>query len=203
MTTFLEGKDNKVTGIYRGLVLDNNDPQKLGRIKIKAFPMFNAMTAEEVPWAVPAFGLFEGAGVVTPNDRTSGGIGMFSIPKVDTYVFLFFEAGDIYQPVYFAEAQDSAQGLPTQRLTNYPNRKVLRTRSGIEVYIDTQINEIKLYHPTGTQFIIDENGKVTINVVDAVDETVDKTVDVYVKGNITVTSDSNIVIQGADVHINP
>jgi len=203
MSGLLKQKDNKFHGIYRGKVLDNNDPDKYGRLKIQVYPMMSELIAEELPWSKPAMPIFEGAGLVTPDDVPSGGIGSFIVPKINTYLFVFFEAGDIYSPVFFAEAPTATRGLPTIKDTNYPNRKVLRTRSGIEIYLDTQINEIKVLHPTGTFITITETGGIIINVAENVVEQVDGNVDVHVDGNITVTSDSNIIIQGADVHINP
>jgi len=172
-TTGLAIHEDKFPGIYRGKVLDNNDPLQYGRIKIQVYPMFTDITnATLLPWAVPASSLWDGAG---------DGIGSFVVPKVDTFVFVFFEQGDHYQPVYFAEAQTAQKGLPIDRATNYPNRKVKESSSGItfvtddtakttEVHtaggiiakIDDTLNTVKVTHPTGTYVLIDATGKVTI-----------------------------------------
>ena len=51
-------------------------------------------------------------------------LGTFAVPDVGTQVWVFFEAGDIYQPVYFAACPNKLKGQPTEKATNYPNTKV-------------------------------------------------------------------------------
>lgn len=153
-TTGLAIHQDKFVGIYRGKVLDNNDPEFFGRVKIQIYPMFADITdATLLPWSVPAMGLFDGAG---------NGTGAFAVPKIGTFVYVFFEQGDMYQPVYFAEAQTAQKGLPLDRLINYPNSKVWRTSSGTEISIDDTLNRVILLHPTGSFIVIDTLGNITI-----------------------------------------
>lgn len=159
----------KFQGIYRGKVIDNDDSSQWGRCKIQVYPMFSEITeAEELPWAVPAMSLFVGAGE---------GTGSFCIPEIGSFVFCFFEEGNIYQPVYFAEAQTGGKGLPSERTTNYPTRKVWKTSNGIVFYVDDTTKEINITVP----------GNYTLNVV----------------GDVIVTG-KNITITGSEtVNINP
>lgn len=115
----LEEKDIRFYGIYRGKVLDYKDPQGYGRIKVQVYPVFSEIAdPEALPWAVPAFALGQGAGVVDPAKPEAEGIGTFVVPRPGTFVFVFFEQGDPYQPVYFAEAQTALYGLPIDRKQN-------------------------------------------------------------------------------------
>lgn len=143
----------KFKGRYRGEVIDNNDPNKLGRVKVNVFGIFDGIDPSCLPWAIPATSIFSGAGA---------GFGHFTVPEVNSYVWCFFEEGDMYQPVYFAEALDGVHGLPSERTTNYPSRKVLKAKNGIVIYIDDSANEIKVEHPTGAYLKIDGSGNVTI-----------------------------------------
>jgi hypothetical protein len=141
--------------IYRALVVDNDDPLQLGRIKARIYPMLSGITdANLLPWIIPAMSLFTGAG---------DGIGLFCVPTIDSYVYVFFEQGDMYQPVYFAESQTGTKGLPTDRTTNYPNRRVWKTSSGIIIYIDDTDKHIKIVHPTGTYILLDTDGNITLD----------------------------------------
>lgn len=140
-------------GNYRGKVVSNADPSSFGRIKVEIFGVFDDIAAADIPWAVPAFPLSSGAGI---------GYGSFAVPEVDSYVWCFFEKGDLYQPVYFAEAADGVHGLPSERTTNYPSRKVMKTKSGIVIYIDDSSGEIKVDHPSGAYLKIDGSGNITI-----------------------------------------
>jgi len=196
-----------MNGIYRAKVLDNNDPDKLGRIKVEVYPfLLGEMTALEMfnvngirtdilPWASPAFPLFDGAGE---------GTGRFSIPKNNTFVFVFFENNDIYQPVYFAEATDGVHGIPSESETNYPNRKVLKTENGIIIELDDTINdaEMKITHPKGTVCTIDKNGGLTLEIVENKTVTVNGNISMSVGGNVTVEASGNVSITGTRIDLN-
>ena len=152
----LASESFRYSGFYRGKVLDNADPSKLGRLKVLIYGIYStAMPTAELPWAVPAAGIFTGSG---------SGYGNFAVPEVDSQVFLFFEGEDYNQPVYFAEAPTGIHGLPSERTTNYPYRKVLKTKNGIVVYIDDTSGgqEIKVEHPAGASLTIDNGGNITI-----------------------------------------
>ncbi len=136
---------------YRGKVLDNSDPLKIGRIRCEVYPMLigvetarqmrasnsrctiEGIETSALPWAIAATPVFFGAG---------NGTGVFTVPDVDSMVWVFFEQGNINQPVYFAEAPDGANGLPTNRLTGYPERRVIKSSSGAIIFIDNSNGDI-------------------------------------------------------------
>lgn len=144
-----------IQGFYRGKVLDNIDPDKLGRLKIQIFGVFDDIDATDIPWAVPTYPIFSGSG----NDY-----GCFTVPEIDSYVWCFFEAKDLQQPVYFAEAPDRIHGLPSERITDYPNTKVLKTKNGIIILINDKSGsqEIKVTHPGGATITIDNGGNIIL-----------------------------------------
>jgi uncharacterized protein involved in type VI secretion and phage assembly len=148
-------EDNfKISGFHRGLVLDNVDPDQYGRIKIQVYGFYGSdIPNANIPWAVPASSLFAGAG---------SGFGAFVVPEIGSEVFVFFEAEDIYQPVYFAEAPNGVKGLPSERTSNYPYRRVWKTKNGIAIYIDDKDKEIKINHPSGSYIKIDTSGNIEI-----------------------------------------
>ena len=194
-------------GIYRGEVVYNNDPLKRGRCKVAIRPMMSdsvAIPISDLPWAIPAYPIFEGSG---------NGIGYFAVPKVGTKVFCFFEEGDIQQPVYAWEVPDGVNGVPSSSATNYPNRKVQKTTSGIEIIIDDtsktikistpsnnyiqvddSTNSIKLTHSTGKYIQIDSSGNVTIVTANAT---------INASGATSITSSGAVTISGSTVSINP
>jgi hypothetical protein len=170
MNEFKNVKLKDLDGFYRGVVVDNADPKKYGRVKINVFGVFDGIETLHIPWAKPAMPVFRGSG---------SGYGYSSVPEVGAYVWCFFEVGDLYQPVFFAEAPDGVHGLPTERITNYPNRIVWKTKTGISIYVDDTSKEIKVTHPEGATITIDGTG------------------------NITLDSSGNIIIKGTTVSINP
>ena len=182
----LQKSYNKFNGIYRGLVMNNTDPQFLGRIKIKVFPMFINIEDDHLPGAVPAFSIFSGAG---------SNFGTFAVPEIGSFVFVFFEGNSVHQPVYFAEAPTAQYGLPDSRTTNYPFRKVTKTKNGIEFYVDDKSKEVKFIHPSGTNITIDGDGNITING--------NNNIVVDNNGNIIVNSVGSITLKGSTINLNP
>jgi len=153
----------KFNNMYRGKVLNNSDPEKLGRIRSEIYPMLIGKTTAknldgvdgvetaQIPWAVPAMPLSSGAG---------DACGSFAVPSVGSFVFIFFEEGDINQPVYFAEAQTKQYGLPASRLPNYPNRKVVETSSGVKIIIDDSTGHVII---TGAGDVVVQGTNVRLN----------------------------------------
>lgn len=99
----------KISGIWRGVIEDNRDPEKRGRCRIRIFGIhtdvkektkFEGIPTDELPWAEPAYSLMEG-GV--------SGFGSWCVPVQGSQVFLFFENGHILKPRFFA----SIPGIPT------------------------------------------------------------------------------------------
>lgn len=179
MNTSFEQDDLHLPYQYRAVVLDNNDPDKKGRIKVRVFGIFTAdIPTDKLPWAVPAQPLFAGAGV---------DYGHFAVPEVNSQVFVFFEGGDVYQPVYWAEAPNGVHGLPSELQTNYPARKVLKTKNGIVIYVDDSALEVKITLPSGTYVKIGSEVKVN-----------------HSSGSyVQIDSSGNITIKGTRVDINP
>jgi hypothetical protein len=92
----------KMTGFYRGVVEDNNDPEKAGRVRARIWGLHTSqkiqdelegIPTDQLPWAEPCFGLIEGS---------ISGFGMWSIPVQGSHIMLFFENNNISQPRYFA-----------------------------------------------------------------------------------------------------
>ena len=204
----------KYNSIYRAKVLatDSAESVKAGRIKVEVYPMLigedtaanlkrtnpdtevTGIETSLMPWAVPAMPILCGSG----DD-----VGHFAVPQVGSFVWVFFENGDINQPVYFAEAPNALKGLPTERSTDYPNTKVLKTASGIIFSINQKegSEQIQVTHPTGTVVQIDSSGAVLVTAIG----NVAIAGNVAVTGTITADGDitgNNFVSDGINVDFN-
>ena len=154
-------------GNYRGKVLSNSDSSQRGRIKAEVYPMLvgtdtalrlsrggqrvTGISVNDLPWAIPATPLLEGAGA---------GTGAIGIPSVGDMVWLFFEEGDPNQPVYFAGAPDGVRGIPSSAATNYPERRVIETSSGALIIVDNSNGKIII---TGADDVVIQGTNVRIN----------------------------------------
>jgi hypothetical protein len=75
----------RLYGKYRGRVSDNDDPLKLGRVRVKVPDVFGD---EESGWALPCFPL------------AAPGMGLFLVPPVEAWVWVEFEYGSPEKPIY-------------------------------------------------------------------------------------------------------
>lgn len=196
-----ETQDDTFNGMYRGVVVSNEDPLKAGRCRIRVFYVFDDIPDDHLPWAEYADPFMQGS---------PGSGGMF-IPSKGSKVWCFFEAGDHMQPVYFAGAP-SAKDHPTGRDSlidgndlpgspSYPHNRVIRTPAGNMIELDdTEGNErIRVLHSSGSQLMMYENGDiyeyVTGNRYRYVKgdsfEVIDGSVNKTVKGDINISVDGN------------
>lgn len=168
-------EDNfKYHGMYRAKVLatDVLEDDNIGRLKLEIYPMLISSDANgsaaklrangsniegialaDLPWAAPAMGLFAGSG---------DGYGSFVLPEVGSFVWIFFESGDAYQPVYFAEATTKTKGIPSESAVGYPYAKVWKTKSGIVISINDEAKTVKIEHPEGAKILINGTSDITI-----------------------------------------
>ncbi|MCB1852630.1 MAG: hypothetical protein KDI83_17935 [Gammaproteobacteria bacterium] len=126
-------------GKYRGVVQDNQDPRGMGRIRARVPEVLDDQTT---PWAMPC-APFAGAGA-----------GQYSIPAVESGVWIEFEAGDPSRPVWtggwWAEGQtpqDNAGNAAT------PPLKILRSEQGLMVSLDDDNQAIQVSDESGDNLL--------------------------------------------------
>jgi uncharacterized protein involved in type VI secretion and phage assembly len=113
----LDRDDTKLPYIYEGVVVDRNDPEKLGRIRF-AVP---GLIEPASPWAYPAGTLGGG----------SKDCGFFAVPEKGAEVYVFFVGGDIDEPRYFAGhwgITNQGNEVPEEAQRQPPDNRVLATK---------------------------------------------------------------------------
>ncbi len=174
---FIDQKiDESYTKIYVGKVEDNDDPDRLGRCKIRVPGIFDNIQVEDLPWAYP--------------DQTFIGSkkGNFIVPPVDTLVNVYFDKGDIYEPRYTTKVIDKANLIFTADIDDdYPDTMVFfETDQGDYFKVNRRTGEFKIKSAAGASITIDQNGSVRITTTGS--DTGDL--------NVTLEGDCNINAQG-------
>ena len=259
-----------MTGIVLGIVVQNNDPQKRGRVKIfipslslnlyenwdnenanKSFTDLSDPIIKDVvdkiknqlPWAncaAPVFGevgggYYDSSGKKTKtgddpdreSDKPAKAIedtpptdnfgnkyehdsysntskGLFSIPRVGSKVWVFFENGNLNRPVYFATSYDKEDWVNIEDEnypddfeniynetgdTTYKNKTVVSQKGGVIEIVNTDNKEsIQISHYNGG-FKIWNNGG-TKEYIEGTDRKL-----VSAGQFETVTNDSNKVVK--------
>ena len=174
----------KFNGIYRGQVVNNKDPMNAGRVKINVFSIFDSIPESDLPWA-------------TLNDSFMGGgmnVGGCWVPDEGNRVWVFFENGDIMQPVclgggpagpHFPVERNTAYFPDNRGNPQYPDNHVIKTRSGHVVELDdTDGNtKVRISHKSGTQVTMFDNGDVYERTVGDHTRVIFGNLYEYVKGN--------------------
>jgi len=144
----------RVWSVVVGVVTNNQDPDKLGRVKLR-FPWLS--DSEESFWArmaVPMAG----------NAR-----GTFFLPEVDDEVLVAFEHGDLRFPYVLGALWNGKDAPPADNADGKNNLRMITSRSG---------HVIKLNDEDGkeTVEIVDKSGKNSI-VIDTAKNTLTVTTD--------------------------
>lgn len=143
---------------WTGKVIDNDDPLKLGRVKILIFGYYDDLAESALPWAVPDMGFFGGTN------------GNFIIPEIGTILRGYFDQKDIQKPIFDAiaytqrTAQDMTKNPLMGKLEDYPNKMVLlETDQGEYLTLNKKTGETEFHHRTGLSITIGADGSLTIN----------------------------------------
>jgi hypothetical protein len=121
-------------GVYRGIVVDNYDKEKLGRVKIfipGVYPVEFSSNPEFLPWAEPVMSIF-GGNYKNENDGLNAETGVCSVPHIGTDVWLFFEGADHNFPRFFGICQ-SGDGW----FSEHKNQHIIQT-DNVRVRIDEE-----------------------------------------------------------------
>lgn len=122
---------SKVWGKYSGVVADNMDPQKLGRLQVRC----PAVLGDSLVWALPCV------------PYAGPGVGFFMLPPVGAGVWVEFEGGDVSRPIWAGCYWASGQ-LPGDAAS--ADTKVVVTEQA-KLTIDDASGEVKIENASGAR----------------------------------------------------
>ena len=110
--------------IYRAKVVNNKDPEKLGRVMVWVPDIMHEIPEDKGLWASPANNPIGGRNKEEGTDNNY--MGTCYVPKKGSYVFVFFECGNPNRPWYFGSLElDSSKSLPECQSGNYQDKWVV------------------------------------------------------------------------------
>jgi hypothetical protein len=114
----------RLDSIYRAKVVNNKDPEKLGRVMVWIPDIMHGTPDNKGLWARAANNPVGGRN--TEEGQDNNYMGSCLVPKKGSYVFVFFECGNPNRPYYFGSLElDNSKSLPECQTGNYQDKWVM------------------------------------------------------------------------------
>ena len=178
---------SRVTGVMVAIVIDNQDPDGLGRVKVK----YPALADGDIGhWARIA--------VLMAGDQR----GTFFLPEVADEVLVAFEGGDIESPYVLGALWNGVDKPPDANADGKNNLRLIKSRSGHIVRLDDTdgSEKIEIIDKSGNNSITFDTANNTITISSAQDIDLDAsqgTIKLTAQNiSLSSTSDTKIQAQG-------
>jgi uncharacterized protein involved in type VI secretion and phage assembly len=177
----------RVYGVVVGVVTNNQDPEKLGRVKV-IYPWLS--DSEESHWARVAT-------LMAGKDR-----GSFYLPEVDDEVLLAFEHGDVRFP-YVVGALWNGKDTPRYDNADGKNdKRVITSRGGHEFVFDDNDQKGQVVIHTKKNHVITLDDSAGGEKISIVDKTGSNSVEIDSNQNsIAVKSAMKLTIESQAIEI--
>jgi type VI secretion system secreted protein VgrG len=148
-------------------VIDNNDPDGLGRVKVEFYWAGGSMKSDWMRLIQP---------------HAEAGKGFYFIPEIDEEVLVGFEGGSAERPYIMGTNYNGSESSGYNTSGN--DQKVIHTRSGTKMIFNDAEGSVFIEDPSGNTWKMDGQGNI--------DVTAPKNFTVNAGENITFTAGQNI-----------
>lgn len=136
-------------GKYRGFVVDNQDPQKMARVKLRVPALLGEA---ETDWALPCL--------------PCGGLanqGFFAVPQVGAQLWVEFEGGSLDHPIWTGTFWQAAGDIPPE-VQDPPTTTLLRSPQGHTLLLEDKSGDedVLLAHLGGAQLEMNKDGNLAL-----------------------------------------
>jgi uncharacterized protein involved in type VI secretion and phage assembly len=202
-----DGAAARVSGVVVGVVTNNQDPEGMGRVKLK-FPWLS--NEDESNWAR----------VAAP--MAGKGRGLYFLPEVEDEVLVSFEQGDVRFPYVVGALWNGKDAPPASNDDGKNNVRVIKSRSGhvvrltdedgremIEIVDKSEKNSIRIDTSKNTITITADKdivlsaaqGKITLSAQE-LELKSSANAKVEAGGNLDLKATGQANVKGATVNIN-
>lgn len=173
---------HRLKGVVVGIVTNNQDPDEMGRVKVK-FPRLS--DDEESHWA-------RIAAPMAGKDR-----GVYFLPEVEDEVLVVFEDGDIRFPYVVGALWNGKDATPAKNDDGKNNLRLIKSRSGHIIKLNDEDGKetIEILDKSGKNTLIIDTSKNTITI------TSDKDITLSAKGMIKLDADKIELKSSADTKL--
>lgn len=175
INTLIGTKKDPAQMSFLGMVEDNKDPDKLGRVRVRISPYQDFLT-DELPWACPMLG----------SHGNSASYGGLNVPEIGSQVRVTFPSEDLTAP-YYSGAEVNEMNRQTLFDEDYPDTYGYKDSNGNFIKINKAKGTIHLQHQSTTNIQITPDGSIFVNLKNG--------------GSLVMTSKNsfNLSISGVDI----
>lgn len=172
-----------LTKPHKGIVVDNEDPKKLGRVKVQISGLL-PFEKDDLPWCNTLY---------DPSK--------FDVPEIGDELYIIFP----YQSIYFPFAlgywhSESNTNIDLQ--DDYPNTFGI-SKQGFVIKYNKKEQNGKIEHPSGSEAEIDKDGNLTLTLSKDLVLGLMGKAEVQASGDITFTTDGALTFTAqSDVTVN-
>jgi len=175
----------QLNGVFPAVVIDNVDPENLGRIQVQLPQMDESGQRGFNVWARVAT-------LMAGKNR-----GTWFIPDAGDEVLVACEAGDVRRPYVIGSMWNGTNSPPETMDTNN-NKKFLRSRNGVTITLDDQSGQERFNVETpGGQKVTLKDGPGSIEIRDSNGNSV-----TLAAAGIMVNASAKVTINAGTVEIN-
>jgi uncharacterized protein involved in type VI secretion and phage assembly len=173
----------RIQGVVVGVVTNNEDPDKMGRVKVK-FPWLSG--EDESHWA-------RVAAPMAGKER-----GIYFLPEVDDEVLVAFDNGDMHFPYVLGSLWNGQDAPPAANDDGKNNVRLIKSRSGhvIRLTDEDGKEKIEVVDKTGKNSIVFDTASNTITITADKDITLAAT-----QGTITLDAQNVLLKSSADTKV--
>lgn len=202
-----EAASGRIFGVVTALVTSNDDPDKLGRVKVR-LPWIG--DGDESAWAR----------IATPMGGKERGY--YFLPEVDEEVLVAFEHGDPRFPYVLGALWSSDAAPPAANEGGKNDVRMIRSRSGHVIRLDDKDGEEKIEIVDGSEknrivlstkdntVTIEADGDVTISSANGKLKLAAKGIEIASEADLKVTSkqdaqirsDAQVTVKGSAINLN-
>lgn len=162
---------------FVGVVVDNNDPTKMQRVRVAIPGKLEGADVEALPWI---------AAKHTSSFGVGDNYGVLRIPRIGSRVYVQFDGDDLSHGSYDCDVVRESLTFPPELLDNYPNRYGFVNPLGDVFYVDLTSGDAFFRRASGTGFVIDSEGSVSLVVAKDLTQVVKGNYNLSIEGNQTV-----------------
>lgn len=181
-------------GSFFGYIVDNNDPEKRQRVKIRIPQLHRGISDDDLPWMMPS---------AQGQNHAGGGVGRVEVPPNNALMEVKFEEDDPHSGRYRGSATIDEVHKDNELLQeDYPKTVGGVDETGHKETWNKQKKEYTRTWPSGTTLHVDGAGTVSITAASDINFSAKGKINLAADGGMKIHSKQPIDVKGQVVGLN-